>query len=182
MCRIRTMHSLRLHLLALAAAPLLLAQAPPTPPANDPVGSQLFAPELITANAAILSLSEPQQEKLRAAGVGLRERFAELGATLREVSAALGKLIEQGADPAAIMQQFEKVQDADREVKREQLKTLLELRNILNEEQRAWLTEIKQQQAAQLRERGEKVKAAATKLREVEAQLGEALKMIEAPR
>lgn len=176
------MHSLRLQLLALAAAPLLLAQAPPTPPANDPVGSQLFAPELITANAAMLSLSEPQQEKLRAVGVGLRERFAELGAKLREASEALGKLIEQGTDSAAIMKQFEKVQDADREVKREQLRTLLELRNVLNEEQRVWLTQIKQEQATQFRERGEKVKAAAAKLREVEMQLGEALKMIEGPK
>lgn len=168
-----------LRLIALAAvllAPRIHAQAPP----NDPVGSKLFAPEFIGANAETISLSESQQEKMRAIVERSKPHFVELGTKLKEAAEALGKAIEQsGADRAAIMPLFEKVQDCEREMKRAQLGMLIELRGILSEEQRTWLTQLKAQQAGQLRERGERAKAAAGKLREADKILSEVLSLIE---
>lgn len=174
------MHALRLHLLALVFTPALLAQAPPAP--NDPVGSKLFPVELIRAHAETIAVSEAQGEKMRAVVEGSREQFAGLGERWKQAGEALAKAIEEkSADSAAVMAAFDKVQDAEREVKRAQLKVLVELRNILSEEQRAWLTQIKAEQAKQMRERGERVKAAMEKLRDAGALLEEVRRVIEPP-
>ncbi len=170
------MNLLRLHIIAVLFAPLLHAQAPPA----DPIMSKLFPPEFIAANAELISLSESQQEKLRGALDQAKGRFEEFGPRLKEAAEALGKAIEEkGADHAAVMAQFEKVQDCEREMKRAQFGLMMELRGILNEEQRTWLTELKAKQAGQARERIERVKAAAAKLHEADSLLGEALKLIE---
>jgi len=176
------MHLLRLLspavLALLALAPSLVAQTPPTPPV-DPVGSKLFPPEMIAGNAEMLSLSEAQQEKLRGILSGAKERFTPLGLRLKDAAEALAKAIEEkGSDAAKVMPEFERVQDCDRELKREQLRLMLELRAILSDEQRVWLTELKKKQAEQARERGERVKAVAAKLKEADSLLGEALRLI----
>ena len=85
------MHALKFTLLALFVAPFLHAQAPPI----DPVGSKLFPPEFIAANAETISLSESQQEKLRATLEQAKGGFGELGAKLKEAAEALGRVIEE---------------------------------------------------------------------------------------
>lgn len=171
------MNAFRFLALAVAlAAPLLRAQTPP----NDPVGSRLFMPEFIAANADVISLSESQQAKLRAAVEKAQKPIAGATAQLRQEADALGKLIDTPAlDHGAVMAQFEKVQDRDRELKRAQLDLLLDLRSLLNEEQRVWLTQIKAQQFTQARERGERAKTAVAKLRQVDALLDETRQLIE---
>ncbi|MEQ1862873.1 MAG: periplasmic heavy metal sensor [Chthoniobacteraceae bacterium] len=166
-------------LIALAAVllvPALLAQAPPV----DPIGPRLFPLELIRANAETISLSESQQEKMRAVLEKTMGGYPELGAKVKEASETLGKMLdEKVADIPALMAQVDKLQAADRDLKRAQMQVMLELRAILNEEQRVWLTQLKEQQATQMRERGERGKAAASKLREVDAIIADALKILE---
>jgi Spy/CpxP family protein refolding chaperone len=171
------MNAFRFLALATAfAAPLLRAQMPP----NDPVGSRLFMPEFIAANADVISLSESQQEKLRAAVEKAQKPIAEATARLREEADSLGKLIETTAgERTVVMAQFEKVQDRDRDLKRAQLDLLLDLRALLNEEQRVWLTQLKAQQLTQARDRGERAKTAVAKLRQVDSLLDETRKLIE---
>lgn len=164
--------------LALAAvlATPLRAQTPPA----DPVGSRLFLPEFIAANADTISLSESQQEKLRAAVEQAQKPIAEATAQLRQEADALGKLIDAASpDRAALRAQFEKVQDRDRDLKRAQLELLIDLRSLLSEEQRVWLTQLKAQQFTQARERGERAKAAVAKLRQVDSLLDETRRLIE---
>jgi Spy/CpxP family protein refolding chaperone len=145
---------IRSKLIALAAAlaaPQLYAQAP----ATDPVGSRLFPPDFIAANAQTISLSESQHEKLRAAVERVQARFGELGPRVRAEAEALGKLIDQdGADRSAVLAQFEKLQGLERELKRAQLELLLDLRGMLTGEQRASLTKLKEQKIAQMRQAG----------------------------
>jgi Spy/CpxP family protein refolding chaperone len=144
----------RIKVIAIAAAfaaPQLHAQAPPI----DPVGSKLFPPDFIAANAQTISLNESQQQKLHAAVEQVQARFGELGPRVRGEAEALGKLIDQaGADRSAVMAQFEKLQGLERELKRAQLELLLDLRGMLNEEQLASLTKLKEQMTAQMRKTG----------------------------
>lgn len=164
-------------LLFLAAGAFVQAQAPPS---NDPVGPTLFPIELIRAHAETIAIGPEQGERMRAVVEGAKEQFAGLGERWKQAGEALARAIEEkGADEAAVMAAFDKVQDAEREVKRAQLKVLVELRNILSEEQRAWLTQIKAEQAQQVRERGERVKAALEKLRDAGALLEEVRRVIE---
>jgi Spy/CpxP family protein refolding chaperone len=171
----------RLKLIALAAvlaAPQLYAQAPPI----DPVGSRLFPPDFIAANAQAISLSEAQQQKLRAAVEQVQSRFGELAPRVGKEAETLGQLIDQaGADRSAVLAQFEKLQEIERDLKRLQLELLLDLRGMLNEGQRATLTKLKERQAAsaagglsksdgaaqaqmkQLHEKAERVRAGAEK-------------------
>jgi Spy/CpxP family protein refolding chaperone len=147
----------RLKLIALAAlfaASPLRAQSP----LIDPVGSKLFPPDFIAANAQAISLSEPQQQKLRAAVEQVQARFSELGPRVRQEAGTFGKLIDQaGVDRSAVLAQFEKIQDVERELKRAQLELMLDLRSMLSEEQRAALTRLKEQMSAKM---GEKMRQA----------------------
>jgi Spy/CpxP family protein refolding chaperone len=160
------------------AVPQLYAQTPP----NDPVGSRLFPPDFIMANAQAISLSEAQQQKLRAAVEQVQARFSELAPRVGKEAEALGQLIDQaGADRPAVLAQFEKLQEIERELKRTQLALMLDLRGMLNEGQRATLTKLKERQIAlagggpskgdgpspaqmkQLQEKAERVRAGAEK-------------------
>jgi Spy/CpxP family protein refolding chaperone len=171
----------RLKLIAFAAAlaaPQLSAQTPPI----DPVGSRLFPPDFIVANAQAISLSEAQKQKLQAAVEQVQSRFGELSPRVGKEAEALGQLIDQaGADRSAVLAQFEKLQEIERELKRAQLELLLDLRGMLNEGQRATLTKLKERQAAsdaggsskrdgampaqmkQIQEKAERVRAGAEK-------------------
>jgi Spy/CpxP family protein refolding chaperone len=167
---------LLLALTAILTTPLLRAQTPP----GDPVGSKLFAPEFIGANAGTISLSESQQEKMRGIVEQAQARIVEFGTKVKAAADGFGKLIDgKDADISKAMAQFEKFQDAERDMKHAQLRLLLELREMLSEEQRTWLTQIKTQQAGQFRERNERIKTALTKLRQIDPIVTEALKLIE---
>ena len=128
-------------LIALAAliAPLLHAQAP-----ADPIGANLFPPDFIMANADAIHLTDAQRQALRDTVEKAQETFRGPQQALQQEADALGKLLAQpAATEAAVLAQFDKVQDRERELKRAQLALMLGLRGQLTGAQRAQLTELR---------------------------------------
>ena len=128
-------------LLALAAftASLLHAQAP-----ADPIAANLFPPDFIMANADAIHFADEQRQAFRDTVEKAQERFSGLQQALQQEADALGKLLAQPtATEAAVLAQFDKVQDRERELKRAQLALMLGLRSKLTDDQRAKLTELR---------------------------------------
>ncbi len=134
-------------LLALAAftASLLHAQSP-----GDPFGGNLFPPDFIVGNADAIHLTDAQRQTLRDTVEKAQERFAGMHRALQQEAEAFGKLLAQpAATEAAVLAQFDKVQDRERELKRAQLALMLALRSQLTDEQRNKLTELREKSPGQ---------------------------------
>lgn len=128
-------------LIAIAAfiPSLLRAQSP-----ADPIGANLFPPDFIMANADVINLTAEQRLALRDTVEKNQERFNSLHQALKQEVDAFGKLIAQPVSTeAAVLAQFDKVQDREREIKRAQLALVLGLRSKLTDNQRAKLTELR---------------------------------------
>ena len=128
-------------ILAIAAltAPFLHAQAP-----ADPIGGNLFPPDFIMASAEAIHLTGEQRQTLRDTVEKVQERFSGLQQALQQEADALGKLLAQpAATEAAVLAQFDKVEDRERELKRAQLTLMLGLRGQLTDDQRAALTQLR---------------------------------------
>lgn len=162
------MHPRKTYLLtALAALTVFTSQARAQGP--DPFGGKLFPPDLIMSNADAIGLSQEQREAVRDLVQGAQGRFGELQQNLRTEVEALAKLAEPAnADQAAVLAQFDKVADREKEIKRAQLSMLLELRKKLTDDQRAKLAQMRPERpqnspGPELREKMERVKAGAAK-------------------
>jgi Spy/CpxP family protein refolding chaperone len=135
-------------LIAIAAltTSLLHAQSP-----VDPIGGNLFPPEFIMANADAINFTDEQRQALRDTVERNQERFSGLHQALKQEAEALGKLLAQPASTeAAVLAQFDKVQDREREIKRAQLALMLGIRGKLTDDQRAKLTELRAKNPGQL--------------------------------
>ena len=128
-------------LLVIAAltAPFLHAQAP-----ADPIGANFPPPDFIIANADAIHFTDEQRQALRDDMERTQERFAGLQQALQQEAEALGKLLAQPApEEAAVLAQFDKVQDREREIKRARFALMLAIRGKLTDDQRAKLTELR---------------------------------------
>lgn len=149
-------------LIAIAAltTSLLHAQSP-----IDPIGGNLFPPDFIMANADAINLTDQQRQALRDTVEKNQERFSGLHQALKQEADALGKLLAQPASTeAAVLAQFDKLQDREREIKRAQLALILGLRGKLTDGQRVKLTELRaknpgQQPPPQFAAKMERIKA-----------------------
>ena len=125
--------------LAALIAPLLHAQSP-----GDPIGANLFPPDFILANADAIHFTDEQRQAFRDTMEKAPERFNGLQQALQQEADALGKLLaDPAATEAAVLAQFDKVQDRERELKRAQLALMLGLRGKLTGDQHAKLTELR---------------------------------------
>lgn len=153
-------------LIAIAAltASLLHAQSP-----VDPVGRNLFPPDFIMSNAEAIHFTDEQRQALQVTMQGAQERFGGLQQALQQEADALGKLLAEPAPTeAAVLAQFDKVQDREREIKRAQLALMLGLRGKLTDDQRAKLTELRaknrgQQPPPEFAAKMERIKAGVAK-------------------
>ena len=139
-------HAVLLALVALTAS-LLHAQSP-----ADPIGGNLFPPDFIMANAEAIGLTAGQQQALRAAADSKQDSFRDLQQALNQEVDALGKLLAEPApEETAVLAQFDKVQDRERDIKRAQLVLMLGLRSKLTAEQRTKLAELRVRNSGQQR-------------------------------
>jgi Spy/CpxP family protein refolding chaperone len=125
--------------LATLSAPLLRAQGP-----MDPVGRNLFPPDLIMGNADAIKLTDSQKQAVQEAMQENQPHFNELQQALRQEMETFSKMLaDSSAAGPSILAEFDKVQDREREIKRAQLALLLGLRATLTDEQRAKLAELR---------------------------------------
>ena len=132
----------------------------------DPLGSKLFPPDFVLSNADTIGLKPDQREAITALVKDAQGRFAELQRQHQLELEATAKLAEKpDADRAAVLAQFDKMSDREKDIRRAQFAMLLDLRKNLTEEQSTKLAEIRAKATppASLREKVERVKAAAAK-------------------
>ena len=129
-------------LLLLFAAGAALAQQQPQ--GDDPVGRQLFPPELIMANQEELQLQEKQRATIRSEVVKLQGKVVDLQWQLSEDAEKLAAALRTAPiDEAKALDLADRVMAQEREVKRLHLAMLIRIKNALTPEQAAKLVEIR---------------------------------------
>jgi Spy/CpxP family protein refolding chaperone len=137
-------------LFAAGAAP---AQQPPQPPQPDPVGENLFPPELVMQYQQAIGLSEEQRDLIKAEIQKAQARFTDLQWQLQgEVETMASLLRAPRADEQQTLAQLDKILGLERELKRAQFALVVRIKNSLSPEQQARLRELKNRQRPQPRE------------------------------
>ena len=118
------------------------AQQPP--PNDDPIGRQLFPPEMVMGHQEELGLQEKQRAAIRSEVHKVQSRFVDLQWQLSEDTEKMASLLRSTPiDEARVLEQADKVMAQEREVKKMQLSMLVRIRNVLTPEQIAKLQEIR---------------------------------------
>ena len=137
-------------LFAAGAAP---AQQPPQPPQPDPIGENLFPPELVMQYQQAIGLSEEQRDLIKAEIQKAQARFTDLQWQLQsEVETMASLLKAPRADEQQTLAQLDKILGLERELKRAQFALVVRIKNSLSPEQQARLRELKNRQRPQPRE------------------------------
>ena len=134
-------------LIPVLAAGLLLgcvrtwAQQPPGP---DPIGENLYPPDLVLANQKAIGLDDAQKSFVRSEVLKAQTRFTELQFQLQDAMESLAGLLKQSpVDEGQVLTQLDKVLNAEREVKRAQIALMVRIKNKLTAEQQAKLRQLR---------------------------------------
>jgi Spy/CpxP family protein refolding chaperone len=112
------------------------ARAQQQAPDDDPIGRQLFPPDLIMAQAQKLGLDEKQRAIIKTEVQKAQSKFFDLQWSAREASEAMGQLLQQTPiDEARVLQQADKVMQLERDIKKIHLSLLIRIKNSLTSEQ-----------------------------------------------
>jgi len=132
-------------LLILFLSTAALAQQPPQPQ-DDPIGQQLFPPELIMSQSQKLHLDDKQRATIKTEVQRAQSKFFDLQWELKEASDTMVQLLQQTpVDEAAVLQQADKVMGYEREIKKIHLAMLIRIKNSLTRDQVADLMQIKRE-------------------------------------
>ena len=119
----------------------LLAQQPQ---GRDPLGENLFPPDLVMSHQKAIGLDEAQKSFLRSELLKAQTRFTELQWQLQDAMEALVALVKQNTvDERQVMAQLDKVLSSEREIKRTQIGLMVRIKNKLTPEQQARLRELR---------------------------------------
>jgi Spy/CpxP family protein refolding chaperone len=131
---------LMLIVLVLLAGTSLSAQPRPMRPPVDPLGENLFPPELVMQHQQALELSEDQRNLMKAEIQNAQARFTDLQWQLTTEMETMASLVKQGRiDEQRTLTQLDKIVGLEREMKRTQLALLIRVKNSLTPEQQAKL-------------------------------------------
>ena len=121
----------------------LCAQQPPGP---DPIGENLFPPDLVMIHQKAIGLDEAQKNYLRAEILKAQTRFTELQWQLQDAMEGLVSLLKQNtADESKVLEQLDKVLSSEREIKRAQIGLMVRIKNRLTPEQQARLRQLREE-------------------------------------
>jgi Spy/CpxP family protein refolding chaperone len=113
-------------------------------PGNDPLGDNLFPPELVMAHQQEIGLTEEQRDYLKVELRKAQLRFTELQWQLLDESEKLAALVKQEhVDEQQTLAALDKILDVEREIKRLQFSLVVRIKNKLTSEQQARLMAIK---------------------------------------
>jgi Spy/CpxP family protein refolding chaperone len=138
-----SLKSLTLLVVLSLAGGAALAQLPH--PGPDPVGDNLFAPELIMQHQKAIGLDDAQKASIRSEIAKAQGRFTELQWQLQDAMESLVALLGQNApDEQQVMAQLDKVLNVEREIKRAQLGLMVRLKGKLTPDQQARLRQLRE--------------------------------------
>ena len=122
-----------------------LGQQPPQPQ-DDPIGQQLFPPELIMSQSQRLHLDDKQRAVVKTEVQGAQSKFFDLQWELKEASDVMVQLLQQTpVDEPRVLQQADKVMGYEREIKKIHLAMLIRIKNSLTKDQIADLMQMKRE-------------------------------------
>jgi hypothetical protein len=114
------------------------------PQGMDPVGENLFPPDLVLSNQKAIGLNDEQKNYVRSEVLKAQARFTELQFQLQDAMETLVGLLKQNpADEAQVLAQLDKVLSAEREVKRTQIALMVRIKNKLTEDQQSRLRQLR---------------------------------------
>jgi len=129
-------------LLLLFNTATIRAQQPP----SDPLGENLFPPELVMENQEALGLTQEKITFLETELSQAQARLADLQEQLQAEAEKMVELVKQGRpDESKTLAQQDKILNLEREIKRAQITLLIRIKNSLTPEQQSKLREIKKQ-------------------------------------
>jgi|SRR5215467_6758460 len=127
-------------LLLLFNTATLGAQDPP----SDPLGENMFPPELVMQHQQALGLTEEQKTLLKTELRQAQARFTELQWQLQDEMEKMVELVKQDrVDESQTLAQLDKILNLEREIKRAQIALLVRIKNRLSPEQQVKLREIR---------------------------------------
>lgn len=110
----------------------------------DPFKGKLFAPDLILKNQAELNLTKEQFTAIKGAVVEVQANVAEHEWDLREAYLKImSALDERPIDERKVLENVNDALLAENQVKKQQVTMLIRLKNLLNEEQVAYLESLR---------------------------------------
>ena len=115
------------------------------PPAHgpDPIGQNLFPPELIMQNRQAIGLSDEQKTAIRDELVKASTRFSELQWQMQDEIETMANLTKAPViDEQRALAQLDKILSIERDVKRAQFTVSIRIKNKLTADQQAKLQEI----------------------------------------
>lgn len=113
-------------------------------PEQDPMGQNLFPPELVMQNQEAVGLSNEQKDYLKTEIRQAQLKFTELQWKLQDEMEKLVTLVKQPrVDEQQVLAQLDKVLTAEREIKKQQVTLLVRIKNKLTPEQQAKLTDLR---------------------------------------
>jgi Spy/CpxP family protein refolding chaperone len=114
-------------------------------PEDDPIGRQLFPPDLIMAQSQKLHLDDKQRTTIKTEVQRAQSKFFDLQWETKEAGEAMAQLLQQTPiDEARVLEQADKVMALEREIKKIHLSMLIRIKNALTREQIALLTQMRQ--------------------------------------
>src|SRR5262249_49072381 len=124
-------------LLLLLVATTAFAQQPPP---DDPIGQQLFPPELVMSQSQKLHLDEKVRTAIKNEVQNAQSKFFDLQWQMKEASDIMVELLQQTpVDEKRVLEQADKVMGLEREIKKIHLAMLIRIKNALTPEQIAQL-------------------------------------------
>ena len=133
------------HLLLCVFFVTLSAWAQQPSPEDDPIGRQLFPPDLIMAQSQRLHLDDKQRTTIKTEVQRAQSKFIDLQWETKEAGEAMAQLLQQTPiDEARVLEQADKVMAREREIKKIHLSMLIRIKNALTREQIALLTQMRQ--------------------------------------
>ena len=131
----------RMTILLFIAATAAFAQQPAQ---DDPIGQQLFPPDLIMAQSQKLRLDDKQRATVKNEVQRAQSKFFDLQWELKEAGETMAQMLQQTPiDEARVLEQADKVMAYERDIKKIHLSMLIRIKNALTAEQIAQLRQLR---------------------------------------
>lgn len=112
---------------------------------DDPIGRNLFPPELVMGHQQLIGLTEVQRNTMKKEIEKAQSKFLDLQFQMQPEGEKLIQLLQaRPVEEARVLAQADAVMRLETETKKTHLSLLIRIKNMLTAEQQAKLTEIRQ--------------------------------------
>jgi Spy/CpxP family protein refolding chaperone len=120
-------------------------QPPGPPPPSDPIGQNLFPPEVVMQHRQAIGLSDEQKNAIKQELMRASAHFNELQWQMQDEMETMGNLTKGSTvDEAQVLAELDKILNLERDLKRTQLTVAIRIKNKLTAEQQTQLRDMLQ--------------------------------------